>query len=52
MTICNILYINCHYCVKSSQELKGYEMSMIIKNAESLFERFESSVEKWANKLF
>jgi len=27
-------------------------MSIIIKNAESLFERFESSLEIWAEKIF
>jgi len=27
-------------------------MSLVIKRAESLFERFESKVELWANKLF
>ena len=31
---------------------KGYVMSMIIKNAESLFERFENSIEMWASKVF
>lgn len=31
---------------------KGYKMSIIIKNAESLFERFESKMEIWAEKLF
>ena len=45
MTNCNNFYTYSHNCVKLSQKLKGYEMSMIIKNAESLFERFENSVE-------
>jgi len=27
-------------------------MSLIIENAESLFERFENSIEKWAEKVF
>jgi len=27
-------------------------MSKMIKNAESLFEKFERSIEDWANKLF
>jgi len=27
-------------------------MSIIIKNAESLFERFENSLEIWAKKIF
>jgi len=31
---------------------KGCKMSIIIKNAESMFERFESKMERWAEKLF
>jgi len=31
---------------------KGYKMSIIIMNAESLFEKFESKMEIWAEKLF
>ncbi len=31
---------------------KGFVMSMIIKNAESLFERFENSIEEWASRIF
>ncbi len=31
---------------------KGYKMSIIIKNAESMFERFESKMEIWAEKIF
>ena len=31
---------------------KGCKMSIIIKNAESMFERFESKMEIWAEKLF
>jgi len=27
-------------------------MSLLIKNAESLFERFENEIEKWAEKVF
>jgi len=27
-------------------------MSLLIKNAESLFEKFEKHLEKWAEKLF
>jgi hypothetical protein len=36
----------------SNLEQKGYKMSIIIKNAESMFERFESKMEIWAEKLF
>lgn len=31
---------------------KGFKMSLIIKNAETLFEKFEIRLEKWAEKLF
>ena len=31
---------------------KGFVMSMIIKNAESIFEKFERSIEMWASKVF
>ena len=33
-------------------KVKGYKMSIIIKNAESIFERFESKMEIWAEKIF
>jgi len=31
---------------------EGYKMSIIIKNAETMFEKFESKMELWAEKLF
>jgi len=31
---------------------KGYKMSIIIKNAESMFEKFEKRMEEWAERLF
>jgi len=31
---------------------KGYKMSVLIKNAESLFQKFENIVEDLARKLF
>ncbi len=31
---------------------KGLQMAIIIKNVETLFERFENKVEKWATKVF
>ena len=31
---------------------KGYEMSLVLKNAESLFEKFENCIEEWAEKIF
>jgi len=27
-------------------------MSLVIKNVENLFQRFENSIEQWAEKLF
>lgn len=41
--MCNIFLIN-------SQ--KDYKMAILIKNAETLFERFETKIEMWAEKLF
>ena len=52
MTICHIIIEIAIFCIKSVYKLKGYEMSVIIKNAESLFERFENTIEVWAEKLF
>ena len=52
MTNCHIFNNNVILCIEFVNKLKGYEMSLIIKNAESLFERFENSVEEWAEKLF
>lgn len=52
MTNCHIYLQFVILCIKCVYKLKGYEMSLIIKNAESLFERFENSIEEWAEKLF
>jgi len=30
---------------------KGYKMSIVIKNAENFFERFENKLEEWAEKI-
>jgi len=46
----SIYFILMYYFVNLKE--KGYEMSIIIKNAESMFERFESKMERWAEKLF
>jgi hypothetical protein len=35
-----------------SKLTKGCVMQMMIKNVESLFEKFENTIEKWANKVF
>jgi len=46
-----IFYFNLVYYLQNLEQ-KGYKMSIIIKNAESMFERFESKMEIWAEKLF
>lgn len=33
-------------------KIKGFRMSVIIINAETLFEKFETRLEEWAEKLF
>jgi len=52
MTICHIFNEKCQNRVVSSKSTKGFKMSMIIKNAESLFEIFESNIGIWAEKIF
>jgi len=32
--------------------IKGSDMAIMVKNAQSLLERFENSIEKWAQKVF
>ncbi len=50
---------NCHIYIKKSKYIviflkftKGFEMALIIRNAESLLEKFENSIEEWAKKIF
>ena len=52
MTICHIIFNNVNKCVLLSKFNKGFDMALIIKNAESLFERFENSIGDWAEKIF
>ncbi len=52
MSFCHIIYIYVSICVLFIKLLKGFEMSLVIKNAESLFQKFENNIEKWAEKLF
>ena len=52
MTICHIFTSNVNKSVIFSNLTKGFEMAIIIKNAESLFERFENSIGNWAEKIF
>lgn len=52
MSFCHIFKVNLHFFIKFVNKCKGYEMSVVIKNAESLFQRFENCVQIWAEKLF
>ena len=52
MTNCHKYLLFVIFYIESTHKLKGYEMLPIIKNAESLFEKFEVCVEEWAKKLF
>ncbi len=47
------IYRNFIYSIYQGNLLyKGYEMSIMLKNAESLFKRFESTLVKLAEKIF
>jgi len=46
-----ILYCKIMYILGNSKR-KGDKMSIIMKNAETMFEKFESKMEIWAEKLF
>ena len=52
MSFCHIFILSMCFSVVFIKLIKGSEMSLVIKNAESLFEKFENSIEKWAEKLF
>ncbi len=50
---------NCHTFIEKitksvvfTKLTKGFEMSILLKNAESLFERFEKVVEEIAERVF
>lgn len=46
------LYFISKSCNNYCNSKKGYKMAIIIKNAESFFEKFENKMEIWAEKLF
>lgn len=52
MTICHIFIWESNKSVRFFKLTKGFEMAIIIKNAESLFEKFENSIGDWAEKIF
>lgn len=49
-----IFFIFSHIFCNNIADLKkkDIKMALIIKNAETLFERFENSMEAWAKKIF
>jgi hypothetical protein len=49
-----IFFIFCYIFCNNISDLmkKDIKMALIIKNAETLFERFENSMEVWAQKIF
>jgi len=52
MTICHIILKKITKSVVYTKLTKGFEMSILLKNAESLFERFEKVVEEIAERVF
>lgn len=52
MTICHTFIQKITISVVFTKLTKGFEMSILLKNAESLFERFEKVVEEIAERVF
>jgi hypothetical protein len=52
MTKCNIFYTNDKKCVLFVNYLKGFTMSLMVKNAQSWLEKFENRLETIAERLF
>ena len=52
MTICHIIYKKCFFVVIFFKLIKGFAMLTLMKNAESLFERFEKTCEVLAQRIF
>lgn len=52
MTKCNIFNSSVKKYVLFENKPKGFEMKIIVKNVETLLEKFENSLEKWADILF
>lgn len=52
MTICNIFYSFVKKSILFEIKKEGLKMKMVVKNAKSLFERFENSLERLAEILF
>jgi len=52
MTICHIIVLFINKIVIFFNLNKGFEMAIIIKNTESLFEKFENTIGNWAEKFF
>jgi hypothetical protein len=52
MTKCNIFNCGVKKYVLFENKRKGFKMKIIVKNVETLLEKFENSLEKWADILF
>ena len=52
MTKCNISNSYLKLCVILKQKNKGFEMKIMKKNMDTLLEKFESALERWADILF
>ena len=52
MAICHIFNTFAKKCVIFNNLFKGFEMSILVENAQNLFERFENSIEILACKFF
>ena len=52
MTICHIFNAIVKKYVVLNKLFKGFEMSILIENAQSLFQRFENSIEILAERFF
>ena len=52
MTICHIFNTFVKKYVVLSSLFKGFKMSILIENAQSLFQRFENNIEILAKRFF
>jgi len=50
MAKCNTFYIYMKLCVLFIK-IKGFKMSIMVKNVQSMLEKFEDTIERWAQKF-